>query len=187
MKNDLIDLPDSIERNSSGYTLLYYELDCCKGMTGSETPVNLTPEEFRCIDDETLGPILGLFRTLFTTFVKEIEFGPIIAGIVYELRMPREPKSMKVHDGYLTVVFNDGFGHFHVCCGRSAANDSLGRSDRRIKRAALYRGLDEKNRLTGTGGVRCWNGKGQQMINFFLRGKNGPRIVNEMITRYCAH
>ncbi|MFW2438909.1 MAG: DUF7676 family protein [Arenicellales bacterium] len=185
MMRDLIDLPDYTERNSSGYTLLFYDIDCHKKLTGSETPVSLTPQEFQEIDDEDLGPLLGLFRALFTTYFEEIEFGPIIGGVVYELRLNREPASMKVHDGYLTVAFHDGFGHFHICCGKSEANELLGRSDRRIKRAALYRGLDMENRLTGTGGLRCWNGADQQMINIFLRGKNGPQIVKELIARFC--
>ena len=186
ISKQLIDLPDSIETTSNGYSLLYYEVDCRQGLLGSETPVNLSPKQFTELDEVTLGPLLSLFRTVFNDYFDEIEFGPVISGTVYELRIRQKPASMNVHDGYITVAFGKGLGHFHLCCGQSDANDGIGRNDRRIERAAIYRGLDAENRITGTGGIRCWNSSDQQMINIFLRGLNGPRIIDTLIERYCA-
>jgi len=109
--------------------------------------------------------LLNLLRDLFETHWQEITYGPIIQGAAFELRCAHAPKSITLHDGYLTVHF--GRTHFHLCIGENTAALPALRQHRRTARAELFRGLD-KTEAPITWGLRLFNGAGEQQMTVFF-------------------
>ncbi|MFQ5749605.1 MAG: hypothetical protein ACE5H3_09135 [Planctomycetota bacterium] len=111
-----------------------------------------------------------LLRDLFENHWKEITFGPCIQGAVFEIKAVGPPRHIGMLDGYLTVDFGDW--HFHLCIGphrgtpKNPTPRQLARW-RQVSRAAFFRYLNREGAPTAWG-IRLWNGKGEQMISFFL-------------------
>ncbi|TVR79281.1 MAG: hypothetical protein EA405_13255 [Rhodospirillales bacterium] len=130
--------------------------------SGSKTEVWDVPP-----DEAVLRDIL---ERVFRRHWPSIVFGPLIQGAAYEFRCPREPKSISLLDGYLTVHF--GGTHFHLCIGenkgseRNPTPDDL-RRHRRPSRAEFFRGLD-RDGAPLTWGFRMFNGQGEQQITIFF-------------------
>ncbi len=115
-----------------------------------------------------------LLRDLFTDHYTELSFGPCIQGAVFEIHAERPPKRIGYLDGYLTVDF--GNWHLHLCIGehKGDADNTCPKELaewRRCARAALVR--THTPRPTAghppvSYSIVLWNGKGEQMITFFL-------------------
>jgi len=118
-------------------------------------------------DQDTL---LTLLTDIFENHWREVRFGTLIQGAVFEIKAPRAPQRIGMLDGYLTVNFGDW--HFHVCIGAhkgSRANPcppELARH-RRTARAELYRCLDGTCAPTSWG-LRLYNGADEQQLTVFL-------------------
>jgi hypothetical protein len=114
--------------------------------------------------------LFGLLEELFTRHWREIVFGSLIQGAVFELRADAPPTRVSLLDGYLTVAF--GASHLHVCIGehrgsaRRPASPALARH-RRTARAELYRALDPEGAPVSWG-LRLFNGAGEQQLTVFL-------------------
>jgi hypothetical protein len=114
--------------------------------------------------------LMGLLNDIFRKYWQSIIFGPLIEGAAYEFRCPREPQSIELLDGYLTVHF--GGTHFHLCIGETkgpASNptpEAL-RAHRRPSRAEFFRGLDRAGAPLNWG-FRMFNGKGEPQITIFF-------------------
>jgi len=124
------------------------------------------------------GDLHTLLEDIFRNHWKPIVFGPLIQGAAYEFRCPREPKSIDLLDGYLTVHF--GGTHFHLCIGENKGSESNPtsmelRAHRRPSRAEIFRGLDGKDRPV-TWGFRMFNGKDEPQITIFFPN---PFLTNE--------
>jgi len=114
--------------------------------------------------------LFELLEDLFTHHWREIVFGSLIQGAVFELRADAPPTRVARLDGYLTVAF--GESHFHVCLGehrgsgRQPVSPELARH-RRTARAELYRSLDPEGAPVSWG-LRLFNGAGEQQLTVFL-------------------
>lgn len=111
-----------------------------------------------------------MLRYIFENHWRSIVFGPIIEGGAYEFRCPREPKSITLFDGYLTVHF--GGTHFHICIGENMGSASHPtpaalKQKRRTSRAEIVRGFDEKGAPI-TWQLRLFNGDGTPQLNIFF-------------------
>lgn len=111
-----------------------------------------------------------MLRYIFENHWRSIVFGPIIEGGAYEFRCPREPKSITLFDGYLTVHF--GGTHFHICIGENTGSASHPtpaalKQKRRTSRAEIVRGFDEKGAPI-TWQLRLFNGDGTPQLNIFF-------------------
>lgn len=112
----------------------------------------------------------GLLSDIFRRYWSSIIFGPLIEGAAYEFRCPREPKSIDLLDGYLTVHF--GGTHFHLCIGENRGSESRPipealRAHRRPSRAEFFRGLDQDGAPINWG-FRMFNGKSEPQITIFF-------------------
>ncbi len=118
-------------------------------------------------DIEVVGPLLHL---LFQTHWQEIELGHVVEGSVLELSLTAPPKVFVLYDGYLTVV-TDAW-HLHLCLeenmgGPTGRTPVALRQQRQIKRAALYRRLNDRGRAVSWG-IQFWNGSDERMMTLFL-------------------
>lgn len=130
--------------------------------TGGKTEVWNLP-----IEEEYLRAFL---EYIFENHWQSIIFGPVIQGAAYEFRCPREPKSIALLDGYLTVHF--GGSHFHLCIGENKGTESNPtplelREHRRPSRAEVFRGLDRAGAPV-TWGFRMFNGRDEPQITIFF-------------------
>ena len=130
--------------------------------TGGKTEVWTLPT-----DEPYLHEFL---QDIFTNHWPSIVFGPLVQGAAYEFRCPREPKSITLLDGYLTVHF--GATHFHLCIGdnKGSKNNPTPpdlRQHRRPSRAEIFRGLDRSDAPV-TWGFRMFNGKDEPQITIFF-------------------
>lgn len=106
-----------------------------------------------------------LLSELFREHWRQIVFGSLIQGAVFEFRAPGPPSRIGLLDGYLTVEF--GPSHFHLCIGpHKGAPPELARI-RRTHRAELYRRLDRNGAAQGWG-LRLFNGQDEQQLTVFL-------------------
>jgi len=112
--------------------------------------------------EATLRPLL---TDLFNSHWREIVFGSLVQGAVFELRAPNAPTRIGYMDGYLTVDF--GGWHFHVCIGPHRQADAEMARVRPTARAELYRRLDEDGTAQGWG-LRLFNGRDEQQMTVFL-------------------
>ena len=118
--------------------------------------------------EETL---LALLEDLFANHWREIVFGTLIQGAVFEIRAPNAPRRIGLLDGYLTIDFASW--HFHICIGPhtgspggSPVDADLARH-RRTARAELYRVLDGEGAPVSWG-LRLFNGADEQQLTVFL-------------------
>ncbi len=120
--------------------------------------------------DTSEKALFALLEDVFANYWRNIVFGSMVQGAVFEIRAPNAPRRISVLDGYLTVDF--GAWHFHVCIGAhkgSAAHpvDRALAAHRRTARAELYRCLDDDGAPTSWG-LRLLNGKDEQQMTVFL-------------------
>lgn len=111
-----------------------------------------------------------LLRYIFENYWLSIVFGPIIEGGAYEFRCPREPRSITMFDGYLTVHFGDT--HFHICIGENLGSSSNPttptlKKSRRTSRAEIVRSFDE-NGSPIIWQLRLFNGDDTPQLNIFF-------------------
>ncbi|BAI71419.1 hypothetical protein AZL_007810 [Azospirillum sp. B510] len=128
--------------------------------------------------------LLALLKDAFEVWWRDIVFGTLVQGAVFEIRAPNAPRKVSLFDGYLTVDF--GAWHFHVCIGshrgtpRNPVDPELARI-RRTARAEMYRVLGSDG-APRSWGLRLFNGKGDQQMTLFFPnpflGEN-DRILKE--------
>ena len=125
-----------------------------------------------------------LIEDLFENHWRDIVFGSLIQGAVFEIRAPNAPTRISLLDDYLTVNF--GAWHFHLCIGahkgsRANPTDAALADHRRTARAELYRVLDRHDAPTSWG-LRLMNGAGEQQMTIFLPNpflNNDDQILKE--------
>ncbi|MDY7024390.1 MAG: (2Fe-2S) ferredoxin domain-containing protein, partial [Cyanobacteriota bacterium] len=115
-------------------------------------------EDFPCTVD-VVGPLL---YTLFQERWQEVQIGHVVEGSVLELEFLKPPKIFILYDGYLTVVTEAW--HLHLCVeehlgGPLCKTPPELRQQRLIRRAALYRRLNESDQARSWG-IQFWNGAG---------------------------
>jgi len=133
------------------------------------------------LDEEFLEEF---FTYLFETYWDQMVFGPLIEGAAYEFVAPRAPKSIRLFDGYLTVMFGDS--HFHLCIGENEGppNDPTPaalRARRKPSKAQIFRRLDAQGHPISWG-FEMWNGAGEPMISIFFASpflEAGDRLTPE--------
>ncbi|TAL78195.1 MAG: hypothetical protein EPN75_11435 [Beijerinckiaceae bacterium] len=112
----------------------------------------------------------SLLSDLFENHWREIVFGPIIQGAVFEWRAQQAPTRIGMFDGYLTVAF--GVPHFHLCIGEHKGMPSHPVASalahhRRTSRAELFRRVCKAGTPVSWG-LRLFNGRGEQQITILL-------------------
>jgi hypothetical protein len=120
--------------------------------------------------DTSQEALLALLTDVFENHWRDVAFGPLVQGAVFEIRAPNAPQRISLLDGYLTVNF--GAWHFHLCIGEHKGPgrdptpfDVAGH--RRCKRAEMLR-------ILGPGGapsswqMRFLNGRDEQMMTVFF-------------------
>lgn len=95
----------------------------------------------------------------------------MIEGAAYELRCPGAPSSIDLHDGYLTVKFEDA-SHFHICIGDNHGDDSYSvspplREHRRPSKAQIFRAFGRDGKPMSWG-FEMWNGADEPMISILF-------------------
>lgn len=114
--------------------------------------------------------LFALLSDAFEVWWRDIVFGSLVQGAVFEIRAPNAPRKVSLFDGYLTVDF--GAWHFHVCIGhhagppRNPAPEALARL-RRTGRAEMYRVLNGDG-SPRSWGLRLFNGGGDQQMTLFF-------------------
>lgn len=113
-------------------------------------------------DEDTLWM---LFKDIFEGYWRDIHFGTMVPGAVWEVRAPNAPLKVGLLDGYVTVDF--GAWHFHVCIGPFSGTTPELAARRRTARAEFYRVI---NRLgaPSSWGVRLYTAAGDQQMTVFL-------------------
>jgi hypothetical protein len=125
-----------------------------------------TMEVFPLPADEST--LLAVLRDVFENYWREIRFGVLIQGAVFEIRASRPPH-IGVLDGYVTIDL--GASHFHVCIGEHRGDPGqpvtreLARH-RRCHRAELYRVVH--NDAPVSWGLRMFNGADEQQLTIML-------------------
>ncbi len=114
--------------------------------------------------------LFGLYRDLFENHWRNIRFGIMVLGAVYEISAPNAPTRISLSNGYVTVDF--GAWHFHVCIGEFKSGDKRPggpelAAQRRTSRAEIYRKLNQEGAPTSWG-VRLFNGRNEQQMTVFL-------------------
>lgn len=112
----------------------------------------------------------AMLRDLFENHWREIAFGPMLQGAVFEWRAEQAPTRIGMLDGYLTVAF--GVPHFHLCIGEHKGLPSCPIAPglahhRRTSRAELFRRVCQAGTPVSWG-LRLFNGKGEQQITILL-------------------
>jgi hypothetical protein len=116
-------------------------------------------------DESTL---LSVLRDAFGNHWREIRFGVLIQGAVFEIRAAGPPR-IGMLDGYVTVDL--GTSHFHICIGEHHGDPgarvvpALARH-RRCHRAELYRVLHDDAPVSW--GLRMFNGEDEQQLTIML-------------------
>ena len=128
--------------------------------------------------------LFALLKDAFEVWWRDIVFGTLVQGAVFEIRAPNTPRKVSLFDGYLTVDF--GSWHFHVCIGphqgspRNPVTPELAHA-RRTGRAEMYRVLSDDG-SPRSWGLRLFNGLGEQQMTLFFPnpflGEN-DRILKE--------
>ena len=131
-------------------------------------PGNGTLELFPLPTDE--ATLESLLRIIFERFWREIVFGILIQGSVFEMTADAAPSRVGMLDGYLTVEFDRS--HFHICIGehKGEPGHPVGpdvATHRRTARAELYRRLDADDQPISWG-LRLFNGHDEQQLSVFL-------------------
>ena len=138
---------------------------------------------------EDLGTLAALCRDLFVYHSKSIEFGPVLAGAIFELRLSAPVETIFVNDGYLNVKLASGAGHMHLGISKSEANFGLDTTgeiarSRMCIRAAFFEAFGPGANKPCNWGLRMWNGAGAQMITFSFKPTCGATLLSELRSRY---
>lgn len=126
-------------------------------------------ERFPIATDE--ATLHRLFVDLFENHWRDIVFGSLVQGAVFEIHAPNAPTRIVLNDGYLTVNF--GAWHFHLCIGahkgssRNPTEEALARW-RRCTRAEFFRIHAEEVGGPTSWGLRFFNGRDEQQMTVFL-------------------
>lgn len=113
--------------------------------------------------------LFDLMKDLFENWWREIQFGILIQGAAWELKLSEKPRYIGLLDGYVTIDF--GGPHCHICIGphkgssKNPVSPALAKH-RRCARAELYRQLH--NGKPNSWGLRLYNGKDEQLLTVFL-------------------
>jgi hypothetical protein len=133
--------------------------------------VNLDGSRTEYFDMEpTEEGLLALFRTLFLEHYREIVFGPLLQGAVFEITFREAPRFAYL-DGYLTCGPEDSW-HFHLCLGAHQGTQARPTPPelaawRRCARAAFFRDSRPEG-PPSSWGLRLWNGRDEQMITILF-------------------
>lgn len=179
------DQSSTVQVMPGGATLRYHELLLQPG------PANISEQVLRRGNPAQLGTLASLCRDLFVEHYGTIEFGPVIAGAIFELRLREAPQAIYVEDGYLNLHLPYSMGHLHLGIAPSAANAAVDASgaterERRCARAALFEGVAPGGARAVRWGARLWNGAGTQMITFFFEPPGGALIFRTLLERYAG-
>ncbi len=114
--------------------------------------------------------LFGVLKDVFENHWREIVFGSLIQGAVFEIKTDRPPETIGLFDGYLTVHY--GIWHFHVCIGPHKGNHKNPTppelaTHRRCARAEFYRLLNSDD-TPRSWGLRLFNGGGEQQLTVFF-------------------
>ncbi len=114
--------------------------------------------------------LLALLRDLFQDHWRDITFGTLIQGAVYEIKATDPPKPLRMLDGYCTIDF--GAWHMHLCIAEHKGSTSNPVTPelahhRRTARAELYRRLDPDGHPVSWA-LRLLNGQDEQQLTVFL-------------------
>lgn len=114
--------------------------------------------------------LFALLRDLFEDHWRDITFGTLIQGAVYEIKASDAPQPLRMLDGYCTIDFNTW--HMHLCIGRHNGTHKNPVSPelahhRRTARAELYRRLDPDGHPVSWA-LRLLNGHDEQQLTVFL-------------------
>lgn len=120
--------------------------------------------------EPTEETLLKLLTEIFEKHWKDVVFGLLIQGAVFELQAPEQPK-LSMLDGYLTVIFDAS--HFHICIGRHQGSRAHPVSSelahhRSTARAEFFRMLSEEDNKPTSWGLRLFNGAEEQQLTIFL-------------------
>ncbi len=121
----------------------------------------------------------ALLNDIFENYWHEIQFGTLIQGAVWEIKVPNAPTHISMLDGYLTVDL--GLWHFHLCIGehkgskKNRVDPELARI-RRTSKAEFYRHINGSGFPQGWG-FRMFNGSNEQQLTIFLPN---PFLTTEM-------
>jgi hypothetical protein len=112
--------------------------------------------------------LVELLTEVFENWWRQIRFGPLINGAVYELRAPHRPK-LSMLDGYLTIAFEQW--HVHLCIGEHRGVPGGGVDPGLAKRRRCAHA--ELQRQWVDGAPRSWmfrmfNGEGAQQLTILL-------------------
>lgn len=113
-------------------------------------------------DENTLWMLL---QDIFQGHWKDIRFGTMVPGAVWEIRAPNAPTRVSLLDGYATVDF--GAWHFHICIGEFTGTTPALAAQRRTARAEFYRLLNHEDHPRSWG-VRLFTQAGDQQLTVFL-------------------
>jgi hypothetical protein len=120
--------------------------------------------------DPTEQTLLALLTEIFEDHWRDVVFGLLVQGAVFELQASERPK-LSMLDGYLTMVF--GTSHFHLCIGdhrgsRANPTDPELARLRRTARAEFFRMLSPEDDAPTSWGLRLFNGGDDQQLTVFL-------------------
>lgn len=126
-----------------------------------------TVEIFPLPAEEAL--LKDLLTEVFRESWREIRFGILIQGAVFEIAAPGAPQRISMRNGYLRVDF--GAWHFQLCIGEHRGSPERPVSSglaihRRTARAEFYRVLGED--APTSWGLRLFNGAGEQQLTVML-------------------
>jgi len=124
-------------------------------------------ETFALPTDEST--LLALLTEMFVDWWRDIRFGLLIQGAVFEIRLAAPVEFLGMFDGYVTIDVGDW--HFHLCIGE---HRGLPHADvsadvarhRRCARAELYRILHHDAPVSW--GFRMYNGADEQQLTVML-------------------
>ncbi|MFT3759843.1 hypothetical protein [Thauera sp.] len=137
----------------------------------------MTPPMPAVIDEPGLGRVQAwplptdentlwmLVKDIFQGHWRDIHFGTLVPGTVWEIRAPNAPVNIGLLDGYLTVNF--GAWHFHLCIGHFSGTTPEQAAQRRTGRAEFYRVLGNDD-APKSWGVRMFTAAGDQQMTVFL-------------------
>lgn len=114
--------------------------------------------------------IAEMLTEIYTHHWQEIVTTYLIEGAVFEL-FPKEPKTVRIVDGYLTVETGDW--HIHLCVGEikglrgTAEQKRIVREMRRVKRGAFIH-ITNGTCTPESFGLGLWNGRDEQMVTILF-------------------
>lgn len=125
-------------------------------------------EVFSLSTEETF--LHGLLTDVFENWWRDIAFGTLVQGAVFEIHIDEAPRRIGLLDGYLTVDL--GGWHFHVCIGLNKGTKRNPTSPdlavwRRTARAEMIRVLNSDD-SPRSWQLRLFNGQDENQITVFF-------------------